>query len=329
MLREYVGSEENVLARVAAQTLLSSPERFNPLVFVGPTGVGKSHLALGLVERWKHAHRDRQAIVTTGADFARAYAAAVETDSLADLREKYCAADLMLIDDLQELSGKRAAQQELIHLLDALLAAQRRVVVTARQMPSEIPHFAEGLSSRLSAGLCVPLAAPGTLARRTILAKLTALHHMPLAEPTLNLLTESLAGTVPQLNHAVVELEHVSRNGKQALDPEAVGEFLSQQSTCLRPSLRTIATTVAKYFRLKSADLKGPSRQTGVVQARSVAMYLARRLTDETLEQIGKQFGGRDHTTVLHACRKTKRLFETDTETRHVVEELINQIATL
>lgn len=325
-LREYIGGEENALARVAAETLLAEPERFNPLVLVGPTGVGKTHLVLGLVERWKHAHRDRKAIVTTGADFARAYAEEVETDSLADLRDRYLAADLLLIDDVQELAGKRAAQQELQCLLDMLVAEGRRVVITARQPPGEIPQFSEGLASRLSAGLCVPLTVPGTLARRAILVKLAALHEAPLAEPALVYLAENLEGTVPALSHAVAELQLASGRGKEQIGSAAVQAFLSEQSEDQRPNLRNIASVVARYFRLKTADLKGPSRRTGVVQARSLAMYLARRLTDESLEQVGQHFGGRDHTTVLHACRKTESLVETDDDTKHMVQELIQQI---
>lgn len=328
-LREYIGGEENMLARVAAQTLLAGPEKFNPLVLFGPTGVGKTHLALGLVERWKHAHRDRKAIVTTGADFARAYAEEVETDSLAEMRDKHLAADLLLIDDVQELAGKRAAQQELQYLLDILVAEGRRVVITARQAPGEIAQFSEALASRLAAGLCVPLAAPGTLARRAILANLAALHEAPLAGPALDLLTERLAGTAPTLNHVIVELQHASRRGKREIDCAAVHEFLAEQSADQRPTLRAITSVVARYFKLKTADLKGPSRRTGVVEARSLAMYLARRLTDESLEQVGQHFGGRDHTTVLHACRKTESLVETDDDTKHMIEELIEQIGSV
>lgn len=324
-LHEYLGDEENVLARLAAQTVLDEPLRFNPLVLVGPTGVGKSHLALGLFERWKEAHHDSKAIATTGADFARAYAEAVDTDSLTDLRERFQAAHLLLIDDVQELSGKRAAQQELQYLLDVLLTEGGRVVATARQSPGEIPLFSEGLASRLSAGLCVPLAAPGRLARRAILAKLAALHEAALTEPALGILAETLTGTVPMLNHALAELDHASRHGKREIDAAAVREFLADQQD-QRPTLRSIASVVARYFHLKTADLKGPGRRTGVVQARSLAMYLARRLTAESLEQVGQHFGGRDHTTVLHACRKMGDLVETDDDTRHMVEELIEHI---
>src|SRR5439155_26942497 len=138
----------------------------------------------------------------------------------------------------------------------------------------------------------------------------------------------NLAGTVPMLNHAVVELEHASRHGKREIDRETVQQFLDEQSEDQRPNLRNIAGVVARYFRLKTADLKGPSRRTGVVQARSLAMYLARRLTDESLDQVGKHYGGRDHTTVLHAYRKTEALLKNDPETKHVIEELMHLLAT-
>jgi chromosomal replication initiator protein len=322
-LREYIGGDENVLARVAAEMILGSSERYNPLLFVGPTGVGKSHLALGLVERWQYVHRPRRAMATTGVDFARSYAGAVETDSVAELREKYLAADLVLIDDLQELAGKRSAQQELAQLLDELIGRHKLLVATANLLPAEVPHFAEALASRLSAGLCVPLTAPGLDARRAILSRLAALHQASLAPATVGLLAEKLAGTVPQLNHAVVELEQAGRRAKKEIDVDLVEQFLSREASGKQVQLRAISATVAKYFGCKTADLKGPSRLTGIVQARSLGMYLARRLTDETLERVGEHFGKRDHTTVIHACRKTEALLKTDSETKRLVDELL------
>ena len=322
-LAEFIGGEENFLARVAAESLLESPERFNPLVFVGPTGVGKSHLALGLAARWKEHRRGRRTIITTGADLARAYAEAVETDTLSDWRERILAADLLLIDDVHDLVGKRAVQQELSQLVDTFVAERKLLVVTSLQLPAELFGFSENLASRLSSGLCVPLAAPGTLARRVVLLKLAALHELPLKRSAIYLLAERLRGTVPSLNHAVVEIEQAGRHRMNAIDEATIEEYLADHATDPRTKVRDICQTIARRFHLKEATLRGPSRRAGVVHARSLAMYLVRRLTDATLDQIGASFGGRDHSTVLHACRKYEALVETDSETRYEVEDLI------
>jgi chromosomal replication initiator protein len=325
-LAEFIGGEENLLARAAAESLLERPERFNPLVFFGPTGVGKSHLALGLAARWKDLQRGRRAVLTTGADFARAYAAAVDADAVSDWREKNLSADLLLIDDVHDLVSKRAAQHELLQLVDAFVAASKPLVVTSLELPSEAAGFSEPLASRLSSGLSVPLAAPGTPARRVILLKLAALHEVPLKRSAIQLLAERLSGTVPSLNHAVVELERAGRSRMNVIDEETIAEYLAEQLAKPSPKAREISQTTAKYFRLKEATLRGPSRRAGVVHARGLAMYLVRRLTDQTLEQIGASFGGRDHTTVLHACRKYEALVETDSDTRHEVEDVIQLV---
>ena len=232
----------------------------------------------------------------------------------------------MLIDDVHDLAGKRAAQQELAQFVDGFVAAGKQLVLTSLQLPGELLGFSEPLASRLSSGLCVPLAAPDTPARRVILLKLAALHELPLKRSAVQLLAEGLRGTVPNLYHAVVELEQAGRQRTNAFDDETIAEYLTDHVAKPPPKAREICKVTARYFRLKEASLRGPSRRASVVHARSLAMYLVRRLTDLTLEQIGASFGGRDHTTVLHACRKYEALVETDGEARHEVEDLIQLV---
>jgi chromosomal replication initiator protein len=324
-LREFIADDDNFLARVTVDAILGPTTHYNPLVLFGTTGTGKSCLAHGLVSRFKQAHPNLKAISITGADFARAYATALETDSLADLRSKYGGAHLLLLEDLHELSTKRSAQQELATVIDDLLSRNRRILVTSRQAPAEMSTLAGGLASRLSTGLTVPLAPPGVHARREIIARLANQYGLAVDRETLDVLAGGISGTVSELNHAILQLK-TATGDKPSIDAVVASRFLQQRNETQRATLRSITTRVADYFHVKSADLKGPTRRQSVVRARGLAMYLARRLTGKSLEQVGRHYGGRDHTTVLHACRKTEALLDSDPSLRQAVEQVMERL---
>jgi chromosomal replication initiator protein len=324
-LREFISGSENALARVADEALLRDDPQLNPLVVYGDSGTGKSHLCLGLVARWKHEHPRAKTLVTPASDFARAYSSAIDADALEDFRRMYRRLDLALLENLQELAGKDAAQHELLVLLDDWLRRSRRVLVTSAKLPAETVGLAPALVSRLMSGLLVPLTRPTVEPRKVILRQLAAAHRLHLDDDALALLAEQLDTAVPALHSAVLTLKQRA-NGKQAVDLEDATAFLANGEANPELTLRSITTRVARYYKLRSADLKGPTRRRAVVQARGVAMYLARQLTDKSLDEVGRHFGGRDHTTVLHACRKTGSLLAADAATRKAIDELTAQL---
>jgi chromosomal replication initiator protein len=183
------------------------------------------------------------------------------------------------------------------------------------------------LRSRLSAGLAVPLAYPARAARRVILERLAAARGVSLPPRVLDGLAGQLQGSVPALVSAILELELSARVEGQSVDPERVRQYVAGRSTGVEPTLRQIACATAKYFGLKLSDLKGPRRCRSLVAGRGVAMLLARLFTKSSLEQIGTFFGGRDHTTVLHACRRTEKLLRRDRATRLAVADLKKVLA--
>lgn len=311
-LREYIGSDENRLVQFAVESLFAESSHYSPLVFVGPSGTGKTLLASGLAERWRQAHPNQVVVSTCGADFARSVAYAIDTDSLVAWRSKAAGTQLFVLDDLHPLQNKAAAQEEFAHLLDRLVGTGRAVLVTALQIPSPGEGWLPGLCSRLSAGLTVPLLAPGASARRVLLQRMAQLYAVPLSDAAIDMLASGPSGiethrlTVPQLNHAVVQLGHTAGRDVAAIDPEHIRLFWQEQPDLRQPTLRAIAVKVAKHFALPLPELRGPSRRSKVVRARGLAMLMARNLTGASLEAIGRFFGDRDHTTVLHACRKTE-----------------------
>ena len=327
-LSQYIGDDQNLLVRSAVESLLENPPRYNPVTLFGRSGTGKTLLARGVAGKFRHENRGSKIVCTTGADFARDYALALQTDSLEDFRSKVRRATLLVMDDLHEIGDKLSAQDEFARTLDALLRRDRGVVVTLRQTPLETANLLPALASRLSAGLTVPLEPPGDAARRRILQQLAAVRGASLPDAVIDLIVRGVPGaatkpvTVPQLLSVLNQLDQLPDEQDGEIDEHRVRKCLAARKPVIEPHLRSITKHVCKYFKVRSGDLRGPARQQRIVRARGVAMLLARQLTGNSLEQVGRHFGNRDHTTVLHACRKTESLIEADPSIRQAVEEL-------
>jgi chromosomal replication initiator protein len=318
----FAGPENRLVEPAVHGVLTRQPTPYNPLVLYGPSGTGKSHLARAVAAAWKDRFPAGRVVSVNAADFARQWAEALETQAVEDFRARYRTAALLVLEDLAELSGKAAAQTELIATLDALLAEGSQVVVTASAAPGALSHLAPSLQGRLSAGLTIPLAPPGPDTRLAILQRWATLRGADLGDSVLRLLAEGLSGTVPELLGALVQLELPARLDGRPVDARLVREFLAQRDAASQPEMHTIALATARYFSLKLSDLRSASRRRPVVVARDVAIFLCRSLTGESLQRIGEYFGGRDHTTVMHAWRKMEELHQTDAEIRRAVETL-------
>ncbi len=215
----------------------------------------------------------------------------------------------------------------MIHTFDAVIDAGGQVVVTSRVAPVKVSGLSPALCSRLANGLAVPLQSPGGAARLALVQRLAELRGMSFPAPAARLLADGVTGTVPELLGALAELQFQSEMDRAPVDAARVRDWLAGRQLRLKPSLSKIARTSAKYFGLRVADLTSPSRQRAIVQARGVAMYLARQLTGKSLEQLGVHFGGRDHTTVLHSCRSIEARVGSDPATRRAVADIRKLLA--
>ena len=329
--RHFVAGPENRLVEIAVRSAVEGPTGgYNPLVFHGPSGTGKSHLAHGLAAAWKARDRRQRVVCTTAVDFARELADAIETQAVDEFRTKHRDAAFLVVEDLGMLatrkSGKLNAQEELIHTLDALVAEDRWVVVTTSVPPAALPGILPALRSRLTAGLMIPLSPPGIEARLAILEQLAALRDIPLPEPVARVLAEGLVATVPELAGSLFQLAMPAEFQKHPFDVEAARRYVAKRNGKRQPTLHEIALATARHFSLRLADLRSPVRRRALVVARGVAVYLARQLTEQSLEQIGGYFGGRDHSTVMHSCRKTEELIGCDRTVQEAVERLKNTL---
>lgn len=328
----YIGGAENLLVRSLEQLITAAEPTWNPVVLTGVSGVGKSLLLELFAGEFAAAFSKMQIVTTTGADFARAFAHACDTNSISDFREKYGRAQLLAIDDLHRLAGKGGAEQELIHLLDALTRRGSLFLATLRHHPLDTP-LCSMLQSRLSAGLVVQVVAPQTEARREIVSVLAREQQVELPPSVLERLASPAAPaghslvTVPQLRHAVLELADRSRKKKSPISPNWLDELSEQERPEARAVMKHIAAAIAKQFQQSVADLRGPTRRQSVVQPRNLAMHLCRRLTGSSYASIGRYFGNRDHTTVLHSCRKAAADLTQNLPLQRLVEEMAAALA--
>lgn len=325
-LRHFFAGPENRLVEVAVRALLDNGAddgmKYNPLMLYGAPGTGKSHVALGLAAAFRARCR-RSVIDTTGIDFARELTDAIETQTTEEFRRRYREAWLLVIEDVTRLADSAVAQLELLHTLDAVLAAGHRVIATAPLPPGQWPRILPSLQSRFGAGLTVPLAPPGPEARLAILHQVANEREIPVADAAIGVLARGLDVTARELSGALGELHMRAKIDRTAIDAEAARAYLaSRREKRRRVDLADIARATARSFSLNMSQLRSRSRRREVVTARGVAMYLARQLTDTSLAQIGVFFGGRDHTTVLHGCRKTEALLRTELEIQQAVQRV-------
>ena len=328
----FIAGPENSLVRIVAESLSGDSSRYRPIVIYGGTGVGKSALLHALVSlRGNSNDAIATLLVTTGADFARAYANAVDTDAVEDLRARYDRCSVVIIDDLHRLSAKPAAQQFLLHMLDRLDGRDGLLVATLRNAPHDTRGLLPGLVSRLSAGLLVPLVAPQAGARRAIVEQIAAERNIELPQALVDRLANPPAAlrtaftTAPQLRAALLQLVSRANILKRTLDADLFDEFAAEHAPETKALMRQITAAVAKHFQIPVADLRGKSRKQALVHARGVAMHLCRQLTAASFATIGRSFGRRDHTTVMHSCRRIETLIETDAASAHMVAELMAQ----
>jgi chromosomal replication initiator protein len=185
-----------------------------------------------------------------------------------------------------------------------------------------LPGILPALQSRLSAGLMIPLAPPGIEARLAILEQLAAVRNIPLPTPVARVLAEGLIGTAPELAGSLLQLAMSADLETSELDVETARRFIANRGGARQPTLHEIALATARHFSLRLSDLRSPVRRRALVVARGVAVYLARRLTDESLDQIGGYFGGRDHSTIMHSCHKTEELLVSDPAVREAIDQI-------
>ena len=320
----FLAGPENRLVQVVVRSVLEEPPNgYNPIVLYGPSGTGKSHLALGLAAEWKTRNRRRVECVAA-VDFARELAEAIETQGLEEFRTKYRQADLLVFEDIGRMVNRRpknsAPRTSSCMPWMSLIDRGSWVIVTSLAAPYAMTGMLPALQSRLTAGLTVPLAPPETDTRLAIINRLADLRKIDLPSPVAQTLAEGFCGTVPELMGALTQLEVPARRDGCRINVKDVQSLLARRGSQCKASIHAIALATARHFALKLSELRSPSRQRAVVAARDMAVYLARNMIKCSFDEIGRYFGGRDHTTMMHSWHKIENLLNTDPAMRHEID---------
>ena len=334
---QFVIGDCNRLAHAAALTVAEMPaQAYNPLFICGPPGVGKTHL-LSSIANLLLTHNPGLAVrSTTGEGFTNEFLHALAGRRTNAFKTRHRRIDVLLVDDVQFLERKTRTEEEFFHTFNALYDAGRQIVLTSDRPPRDLQALEDRLRERFESGLVADIRAPEMATRMTILRKRAQHDRLELAdEEPLRLIAERVADNVRAIEGALIRVVAFSSLTGRPLTAELTREVLDGlYPAALSPapsaavSVAEIKAAACAHFGLTSEELLSTSRRPHVAWPRQVAMYLARELTGESLPAIGRQFGGRDHTTVLHAHRRTTARIAAEDSAREVVNNLLDSLRT-
>ncbi len=326
----FVVGTNNHFAHAAALAVAQAPAKsYNPLFLYGGVGLGKTHLLHAIAHHVIAHKKGARAAYVSSEKFTNEYIDAIQHNSLAKFRKKYRQTDVLLIDDIQFLSGKERIQEEFFHTFNALHEAHKQIVLTCDRPAAEIQNLEHRLVSRFEWGLVTDLQPPDIETRVAILRKKQRTMGIELPDEILNFLATRIRANIRRLEGALIRVaSYAALTGKRMstdLAESLLRDVLNEEGR-YAISIDTIQKKVAEHFDIRLADMTSKRRPENIAFPRQIAMFLARHLTESSLSTIGDAFGGRDHGTVLHACRLVKDRMEVDASVRQVVSYLEKQL---
>lgn len=319
----FVVGPNNQYAHSASLAVAQSPARtYNPLFIYGGVGLGKTHLMQAIGQHVWDKKKNSKVIFVSSELFINEFIDAIQHSTLVKFRKRYRQADVLLIDDIQFLAGKERSQEEFFHTFNTLFDGHRQIVLSSDRPPSEIANLEHRLVSRFEWGLTAELQPPEVETRMAILRKKALALQIKLDDEVFEFLADRIRTNVRRLEGALMRVASFASLDGRALTPEMIEHLLKdilQEEGRQSITIEQIQRRVAEHFDVRLADMTSKRRPANIAFPRQVAMYLARMLTKASLNEIGEAFGGRDHGTVLHACKLVKKRMKEQDKLRQTI----------
>ena len=328
----FVIGSGNRFAHAAALAVADAPARaYNPLFIYGGVGLGKTPLLQAIGHHVVHRHHLHRVAYISSEKFTNELINAIRDDRTLDFRSKYRNVDVLLIDDIQFLAGKERTQEEFFHTFNTLHEASRQIIITSDRPPKEIPTLEDRLRSRFEWGLIADIQPPDLETRIAILRKKAELEGISVPDEVAEFIAQRIQSNIRELEGALVRVVAYATLTRAAITGDLAAEILKEllPSGPSRPiSIPMIQKAVAEHWSLRVEEMRAKRRTKGVAFPRQIAMYLSRELTDASLPRIGEEFGGRDHTTVMHACERVKTELTHDPQLAARIKKLVENLQT-
>jgi len=326
----FVVGKANEVAATAARTLATAEQvSFNPLFIHGGTGRGKTHLLHAIGHTFGERFPGRRIVSMSAEKFMVEFIRALKENDTIGFKSRLRGADLLLIDDVQFIAGKDSTQEEFFHTMNEIIGAGKRLVITSDRAPQDLDGIAPRILSRLSWGLVADInSADFELRYNIIVAKLSLLPAVEMPANVIDFLARRVTSSVRELEGALNRIAAYAMMTGRDIDIAFVEEVLANvlRANQRRISIDEIQTQVAEHYRIRKAEMTSARRAREVARPRQVAMYLSKQLTPKSLPDIGRRFGGRDHTTVIHAVRQIEKLRASDSELDADIRLLTRQL---
>ena len=326
--KNFVVGAGNQFAHAACMAVAEQPAKaYNPLFIYGGVGLGKTHLLNAIANHVAERTDLRIAYLTTE-QFTNEVINSIRYDKMMDLRKRYRHIDMLMIDDIQFLVGKERTQEEFFHTFNALYEAHKQIVLSSDRFPKDMPDIEERLRSRFEWGLIADLQPPDVETRIAILRKKSEDEGVTLPEDVIQFLSNTMKSNIRELEGSLVRLGAYASLTGQTITLEMARNVLRDLIGDKKKivAMEDIQEAVAAWFHIKIADLKSRRRSKTLVHPRQIAMFLCRELTDASFPEIGRLFGGKDHTTIMHACRQIMKIKEGDSGLSQTLDGLKEKI---
>ncbi len=326
----FVVGNSNRFAHAASQAVAESPAKaYNPLFIYGGVGLGKTHLMHAIGHQILEQDPSCKVVYLSSEKFTNELISSIRDDKNVQFRNKYRTMDVLLIDDIQFIAGKERTQEEFFHTFNALHDANKQIVISSDRPPKEIPTLEERLRSRFEWGLITDIQPPDFETRIAILQKKAMMEGLKVPNDVINFIATKIQTNIRELEGALIRIVAYSSLTDNPIDLNLSKEVLKDLLPETKPkevNAQRIVEEVGNYYSIKTEEFKSKKRTKDVAFARQVAMYLCCNLTDLSLPKIGEEFGGRDHTTVIHARDKIQSEIEKDHQLSLVIDNLKNKL---